>query len=154
MVTLVGKEKEVAKLLNDLLELEFDAIEAYQTAIEKLEDVGDKREFGSFLADHHRHVGELTACVQALGVTAATKGDLKRVLTQGKVALMGLLGDRAIMMAMKTNEDDTNTAYERAVSRGDLTSAIMDVVQRALADERRHRSWIVARIASHKPAHV
>jgi uncharacterized protein (TIGR02284 family) len=154
MVTLVGREKEVVDLLNDLLELEFDAIEAYQTAIEKLDGAGDKRELGSFLVDHQRHINELTTCVEAIGGTAASKADLKRVLTQGKVVLMGLLGDRAIMMAMKTNEDDTNTAYERAAGRKDLSPSILDVVERALADERRHRSWIVARIASYKAAHA
>ena len=30
--------------------------------------------------------------------------------------LGGLIGDKAILVAMKTNEDDTNTAYERAVN--------------------------------------
>jgi hypothetical protein len=31
----------------------------------------------------------------------------------------GLMRDKAILQAMKTNEDDTNTAYERAVKHDD-----------------------------------
>jgi hypothetical protein len=56
------------------------------------------------------------------------------------------VGDRAILRAMKTNEDDTNTAYERATGRADLTPTIRDVLTRALADERRHRQYIEQRL--------
>lgn len=51
------------------------------------------------------------------------------VLTKGKVVLGGPMGDKAVLQAMKTNEDDTNTAYERA-----------------LGDERRQRDWMVETI--------
>jgi hypothetical protein len=44
---------------------------------------------------------------------------------------------------MKTNEDDTNTAYERATQK-DAPPEAHAVFERALEDERRHRDWIVA----------
>ena len=48
---------------------------------------------------------------------------------------------------MKSNEDDTNQAYEQALDRDDLTADIRDLLARNLADERRHRGWIEARLA-------
>jgi hypothetical protein len=53
-----------------------------------------------------------------------------------------LMGDKAILMAMKTNEDDTNTAYERATKHKDMTAEMHKVLSSNLADERRHRTWI------------
>ena len=41
---------------------------------------------------------------------------MKALLTKGKVVIAGLMGDEAILQAMRTNEADTNTAYERAVN--------------------------------------
>ena len=44
---------------------------------------------------------------------------------------------------MRTNEADTNTAYERAVEFDGLPSTTRDILQRGLEDERRHRLWVL-----------
>lgn len=49
---------------------------------------------------------------------------------------------------MKTNEDDTNAAYERAASHSDLPEIAVPVIQAALSDERRHRDWLEKAIAA------
>ena len=51
-----------------------------------------------------------------MGRTPPKEGDMKALLTKGKVVIAGLMGDEAILQAMRTNEADTNTAYERAVN--------------------------------------
>jgi len=51
---------------------------------------------------------------------------------------------------MKSNEDDTNEAYERAVAREGLPSRLQQILQQNLQDERRHRAWIEARLAEQK----
>ncbi len=56
------------------------------------------------------------------------------------------MGDKAILQAMKTNEEDTNTAYERVVGHKQAWPDMRTVLERALEDERRHRSWMVATI--------
>ncbi len=152
MTTLVGTQKNLVDLLDALLELDYDAIEAYRAAIDRIGDVSDKAQLGSFLADHERHVRDLTPLVESLGKKASKGPDIKQWLTKGKVVIMGIAGDHAILLAMKTNEDDTNKAYERAVSRTDLTPDIRDVLERNLADERRHRAWLEARVGAQKAA--
>ena len=46
------------------------------------------------------------------------------------------------LIAMKTNEDDTNTAYENMANRKDLSPSCMKLMKTCLHDERRHREWI------------
>jgi uncharacterized protein (TIGR02284 family) len=147
MVTIRGKEVDVTKLLCDLIELDYDAIDAYQASIDRLEDFMVQQQMRAFMADHERHVRDLTALVEAIGGDAPTKGDFKRVLTKGKVVIGQIVGDRGILLAMKSNEDDTNQAYEQAVRRHDLPAETRDLLQRNLADERRHRAWIEDRLS-------
>jgi len=146
MATMTGTQATLSGLLNDLIELDFDAIEAYKAAIGRVDNINDRGQLASFLQDHQRHVEELSALVRELGSEPADGGDIKQVLTKGKVVIGGLLGDRMVLEAMKTNEADTNTVYERAVARTDVPAHVRIVLARNLADERRHREWIVRRL--------
>lgn len=142
MVTSVGTETDVVEMLNNLIRLDFDAIEAYRAAVDRLENRSFAERLRSFQEDHERHTRELGAVVAELGGTPATASDAKAMLTRGKVLMADMLGDRAILEAMKSNEDDTNTAYERASLHGGKTPAADKILARNLADERRHRAWI------------
>lgn len=146
MATTIGNETNLVDTLNNLIRLDFDAIEAYQAAINRLQDATCKEQLTQFMRDHERHTRDLSVIVSQLGSTPATESDLKAWLTQGKVVIGNLTGDSGILKAMKSNEDDTNTAYERALSRGDATPNVQEVLQRNLDDERRHRSWIETRL--------
>lgn len=143
MATLVGKQTNVVSLLRNLIELDYDAIEAYEAAIEKLDNASFREQMSAFCDDHRRHVAELNPILQRLGGEPVLQGDIKRVLTKGKVYLGSLISDRAILAAMKTNEEDTNTAYERAVAHVGVDAETLAVLQRNLSDERRHRAWII-----------
>ena len=146
MATRTGTEGDVRELLKQLIRVDFDAVEAFRTAVNKISDPTSELQLTSFLHDHERHIEELGAALWSLNATPPAKGDAKRVLAHGKVVLAALAGDKAILRAMKTNEDDTNTAYEQATSRDDLTPEVRDVLARSMQDERRHRNWIVSRI--------
>lgn len=146
MATLVGTETDLNSLLEDLIQLDFDAVEAYQAAIDRLEDAECKQKLGDFMADHVRHTENLGTFLRESGREPPQKGDMKKMLTKGKVVIAGLMGDKAILMAMKTNEDDTNNAYDRAVKNENAPARIKDVLRANLADERRHRAWIEERI--------
>jgi len=148
MATMVRSEKDIVSLLNDLIALDYDAIEAYDAAIARLGESGDRDQLQRFLGDHLRHTVELAEHVAKYGYQPVTQGDIKRVLTKGKVVLAGLSGDSAVLGAMKSNEDDTNTAYERAVNQQGLPDGVRSVLTRNLADERRHRGWLEQRLLS------
>lgn len=146
MGTQVATEKEIVSLLNDLIALDYDAIEAYEAAIARLSDTWSKDQLRQFLGDHQRHTVELASFVSRYGFSPVTKADFKQILTKGKVVLGGLGGDKAILAAMRSNEDDTNTAYENAVNKIGLPESIRITLNRNLSDERRHRTWIEQRL--------
>lgn len=138
----IGKEPQLVDALKNLIALDFDAISAYQAAVDRLEYQAYRHALREFLADHFRHTQQLTTVVQELGGIAPTHADAKIFLTKGKVLLGQIGGDRGILMAMRSNEGDTNSAYENACARSDIPAHVMPILQRALADERRHRAWI------------
>ena len=49
---------------------------------------------------------------------------------------------------MRSNEKDTNTAYERAVKRDDLSPTLRATLERNWEDEQRHRKWIEDQLAA------
>lgn len=146
MGTQVATEKEIVSQLNDLIALDYDAIEAYEAALVRLSDPPSKQQLRQFLGDHQRHTVELAGFVSKYGCAPVTKADFKQILTKGKVVLGGLVGDKSILAAMKSNEDDTNAAYERAVAKTGVPESIRITLSRNLADERRHRVWIEQRL--------
>ncbi|MDB4927533.1 MAG: uncharacterized protein JWM10_17 [Myxococcaceae bacterium] len=148
MATAVGTQSDLGDLLHQLIELDYDAIEAYRTALARFEDTGFRSQMSSFQQDHERHVHELSVLLRAMGREPPEGPDMKQYLTKGKVVIAGLLGDPAVLAAMITNEDDTNTAYERAAARVDLSTELRELVEHNLADERRHREWLREKLAA------
>lgn len=137
---------KIIKLLNNLIQLDFDAIGAYEAAIARLEDATARSRLQEFMQDHVRHTENLSKLVRQHGGTPKNKGDMKSVLTKGKVVMANIAGDNAILKAMRSNEDETNEKYEKALKTDGLDAATRQVLQQNLEDERRHRQWIVARI--------
>jgi uncharacterized protein (TIGR02284 family) len=152
MATLVGTQKDLVTALDALLELDYDAIEAYRAAIDRVRDPSDKAQLTAFMADHHRHTRELAPFVAQLGGSPSVGPDFKQWLTKGKVAIMALVGEDAVLFAMRTNEEDTNTAYERILQRRDLPFDIRIVLSNNYVDELRHKAWLEARLAARSVA--
>lgn len=140
--------KEIISDLSDLIELDYDAIAAYKAAIERLDNAAYKEKLSEFLGDHERHVEELSSALRKQGGTPPTDGDALEIMTKGKVVIGGLFGDDAILKAMSANEEVTNKKYEEAVETG-YPEEIQALVRGGLADERRHKGWIVATLEKH-----
>ena len=60
MVTIVGMQGDFASALKDLVELDYDAVEAYEAAINRLDDEEYKDVLKTFKEDHERHISELS----------------------------------------------------------------------------------------------
>ncbi|MEF2549833.1 ferritin-like domain-containing protein [Aurantimonas sp. A2-1-M11] len=142
MVTTVGHEGDIKSLVRDLILLENDAIAAYETAIDKLSDKSLATQVAAFRKDHLHHLDVLREMARELAFDPPQSGDIKEFLTTGKVALASLAGDSAILKAMKSNENDTVTAYRRAAEHGEAVEKSKVFFAHALADEERHRAWM------------
>jgi rubrerythrin len=145
MVTTVGTESDVRTLVTDFIQLEHDAIAAYETCMERLDSSFRRERIAEFLSDHERHLRELHDIARQVGAEIPDEPGMKSVLTTGKVALADMMGgDGAILKAMSTNETDTVTAYERGMRHEDLDVESRSVFERAHSDEQRHKSWMEA----------
>jgi Domain of unknown function (DUF2383) len=107
MVTAVGIDSDLEILLGDLIQLDYDAAAAYQAAIDRIEDISYREVLTEFRLDHLRHTRDLGELLATMGKPPPTDADVKGMVTQGKVLIGGLLGDKAILQAIKTNEEDT-----------------------------------------------
>ncbi|AIL64439.1 hypothetical protein NOVO_00125 [Rickettsiales bacterium Ac37b] len=147
MATFVGTQVNFYDALKEMLELEYDAIEAYKAAIERLKDKECKDTFKKFLGDHERHKDFLTKALEKVdGLKVPKGGDMKEILTKGKVLISSLLGDKSILSAMKTNEDDTNSAYERLNNYKNIPITLKSELANFFKDEQKHRAWIEEKV--------
>jgi uncharacterized protein (TIGR02284 family) len=134
--------KAAISVLNDLIQLDYDAIQAYKQAIEKIEDAAARSDLMSFQADHERHIIDLSQAVRVLGGEPEKAGrDLKGVLLEGLTALRSVTGNLGALRAMRMNEKLTNRAYEKALE-AKLPINARDVVLTNREDERRHLAAI------------
>jgi rubrerythrin len=130
-------------LLNDLLQLDHDAIAAYRLALRELESVDLRLQLQAHLADHERHVDELEKHIEEAG---GMKMSLPHLTGAFKLAVQAAAApgsDRAVLLAFKANEMQARDKYARATTSADLPAGVRLTVQRAAADERRHYDWAV-----------
>ena len=145
MTTFVGLQMDLHSLLKSLIELDYDAIEAYGAALPRLTSDAYRAPLREFRDDHERHTEELSRVLRDGGRTPPKGPDLKRLLTEGKVRLAGLVSDRAILYALKSIERDSNVAYERAAKSEHVPAQLRELLRAALADARRHRLCLRSR---------
>ncbi len=145
MATSIGKEDDLVSMLNHLIAMDFDAVEAYMAAIGRLIDVADQNEMRRFMTDHERHTQDLGMIVRDLGGFPPSRADARHVLTRSRVVWAEIVGDPGVLGAMKVNEDETNAAYEQAIAHPDVSPAVRDILRHHLEDEHRHRAWIEQR---------
>jgi rubrerythrin len=144
MVTLVGTQEDFNDALTQLLELEYDAVEAYRLAIEKLRNESYKARLLEFTADHDSHIVEISKFLEMHNITAPQSGDLiKGMLAKVKVLVGDMTSkDENILRAMLDNEKDTNAAYSRMINHQHKTLDVEVFLLKALEDERRHKAWL------------
>ena len=152
MVTLAGTQSNEKDLVEALLQLEMNALEAYDATIERLENKIFSQQVAQFRQDHYQHVQELSKFATAMGIEIPEAG-AKSLLTKGKVVIADMVGDDgAILTAMKTNEYETVMAYENACKKDFLSMELRALCEKGLSDEKRHRDWMDQAAKSDKKA--
>ncbi|HEV7591126.1 MAG TPA: DUF2383 domain-containing protein, partial [Longimicrobium sp.] len=135
--------QEVLDGLNDLLQLDHDAIAAYDVAIAKLEDRDHADQIAGYRRDHERHVRELNELVARLGGTPANHPHVTGPFKTALQSLGALAGDRGLLMAFRTNELAVRTRYDAYASRAMLwPHDVKRTIDGAALDEERHYAWV------------
>ncbi|MEB3703017.1 Ferritin-like domain-containing protein [Candidatus Bealeia paramacronuclearis] len=142
MIKIVGLQGDFITALKYLVELDYDAVAAYESAINRLESAPYKATLERFKIDHEGHIQGISEFLRKNDEDAPTGPSVKSIMTQGKVVISNLFGDKAILRAMRSNEIDTNTAYGRINNYERIPDEIKQVLEQGLKDEKKHLAWI------------
>lgn len=136
-------EASLVAELNDLLQLDHDAVQAYNVAIENLESENLRSTLLEFREDHERHIAELTNLIREHGGIPLELAHLPTGLFKLAVQKVGAMGgDREILLAFKANERQVRDRYH-AARVGSHPPEVAAVLDRNAADEDKHYDWVV-----------
>jgi ElaB/YqjD/DUF883 family membrane-anchored ribosome-binding protein len=143
--TTTASTEEVLDGLNDLLQLDHDAIGAYEIAIEKLEDRDQASQISGFLRDHQRHIQSLNELIRELGGTPVNEPHATGPLKQAMQNLGALGGDKGILLAWRANELQVRTKYDSyAAKANQWPGHVKRLVDENALDEERHYQWVAS----------
>ena len=135
--------EEILEGLNDLLQLNHDAIGAYNIAIEKLEDRDHASQIAGFRMDHGRHITALNERIVALGGAPRNEPHATGPLKEAMQSLGALAGDRGTLAAGRANELQVRTRYDTYASRANRWPAeLKRLIDEQALDEERHYQWV------------
>jgi len=135
--------KRIINKLTNIVQLDIDAILAYNQAIENIEQDDIRQSLVAFRADHDRHVTDLSRVIERLGGTPPSfERDFKGFFIEGMTAITSKVGTRSALTSMFGNEMLTNSVYRAATEMEDVSDDIRNLVQRNYGDEQRHLAYI------------
>ncbi|HYD54443.1 MAG TPA: ferritin-like domain-containing protein [Gemmatimonadaceae bacterium] len=144
MTTPTSTDPQLLAQLNDLLQLDHDAVGAYTVAIDALENPRYRVALERFRGDHERHIVELTQLILERGGTPIEMPHVPTGVFKLAMQQAGTLagGDKGVLLAFKANERQVRDKYRRlAEASEDLVVA--DVLSRGADDESKHYGWVV-----------
>ncbi|HEX7089834.1 MAG TPA: ferritin-like domain-containing protein [Longimicrobiales bacterium] len=134
-------EASLVAELNDLLQLDHDAVQAYNIAIDCVSEERLREPLMAFRADHERHIQELTSLIRAQGGIPLEIAHIPTGMFKSAVQRAGATrGDRALLLTFKANERQVRDKYRRHADR-DHPPDVQAVLARAALDEERHYAW-------------
>ena len=141
--TVPAATAEILDGLNDLLQLDHDAVGAYEIAMEKLKDRDHAAQIAGFLRDHERHIRELNELISELGGQPKNHPHLTGPFKLALQSLAGLAGDRGLLTAFRHNELQVRAKYDTYAAKANFwPNNIKRTIDRAALDEERHYRWV------------
>ena len=127
--------------LNDLLQLDHDAVQAYTVAIDAVRDARYRETLVEYRADHKRHIEELAGLVRARGGLPTEISHPTSALKLVVQAIGAAPGDVTLLLAFKAVEGQVRDKYRRFATKN-YTPDVADVLKAAAADEDKHYQWV------------
>ncbi|MBZ0155866.1 MAG: PA2169 family four-helix-bundle protein [Alphaproteobacteria bacterium] len=135
-------DRDIIEKLQDLVQVDIDAVHAYGQAIEKIDIVSVREQVIRFQEDHQRHISDLSAVIRRLGGEPPKfSKDFKGFLLEGFTAVRSITGTEGALKALKSGEDFTNKRYSDARSWS-LPMDILSIIQSNYEDEQRHLHYV------------
>ncbi|WP_017446596.1 ferritin-like domain-containing protein [Gayadomonas joobiniege] len=132
----------VNSTLSELCKYDFDAVAAYEAAIDRVDDKDAKIQLKVLCDENKNHTVALNRFLNQRGEEAVTGPDSKKLLTKGKVVLADIMGDEKIIDAMLSNEKEMLNKYSDALELDGLTVQEREILTKHYNDEKRHKAWL------------
>ena len=107
----MNKKNLIEAILN-LVQLDIDAVHAYDQALKEIDDPIIKDRLLKFQEEHRNHIGGLSKHIEELGgQPPAYSKDFKGYVIEAFAAIRSFTGLTGALKAMKTTEEITNRYY-------------------------------------------
>ena len=138
---------EVCAVLNELIQLDCDAIVAYRQAIDHIEIAAVRDQLMVYQNDHVRHTLNLSDIVRRLGQQPCQCGTgTIELVTEGLAAIGGSAGTEEALKAMHANEKLVNRTY-RQYAALPMPTDMRAQVELNYHDEQRHLSYLELKLS-------
>lgn len=143
---------EVRAVLNELIQLDYDAIITHKQAIDQI-DVGPVRDqLMVYQNDHVRHTLNLSDILRRLGEQPCRQeAGATELVTEGFVTVESSSGTEGALKAMHANERLVNKKY-RQFAALPMPTDIRAQVELNYHDEQRHLSYIEVKLSQENTA--
>lgn len=129
--------------LNDLLQLDHDAVGAYDVALEAVEDGDHALRIEAFRQDHERHIRDLNDVILALGGVPANEPHATAPLRQTLQEMAASGSDEALLTTWHRSEDRFATTYTDYARKAVFwPAAAKRVIDQNALDEEKHLRWV------------
>jgi uncharacterized protein (TIGR02284 family) len=136
------KEKELIETMSKLVQLDIDAVHAYEQAVKEIDDPIIKERLLKFQSEHHRHINDLSKQIDDLGGQPPEPSkDFKGYLIEAFTAIRSFTGLKGALQSLKITEEIANRYYGEVVSR-EAPSEVKEALRTCFSEEKIHLDYI------------
>lgn len=130
------------KAMSNLVQVDIDAIHAYDQAIKEIDDPIIRERLLEFQENHRNHIKGLSEQIELLGGQPPdrTKG-FKGYVIKAFTAIRSFTGLKGALAAMKTTEEISNQYYGEVVSR-EAPAKLKAMLRTFFSEEKIHLEYI------------
>lgn len=137
----MGAPQKAADTLGRLLVQELSAVEAYDTALARLDNEAFRAALSGYRLAHEAHIAQLRAALSEINAQGAPEAGLSGLLAAGKVAAADLVGGQLIIQALKSVESGAIAAYEHALE-AEWAPPLRIMLEQMCAALTHQRNWL------------
>jgi uncharacterized protein (TIGR02284 family) len=135
-------EKVLSEALSKLVQLDIDAIHAYERTVKEIDDPIIRERLLTFQDEHRNHISCLSRQIEDLGGQPPDQSqDFKGYVIEAFAAIRSFTGFKGALKALKTIEEITNRHYGEIVS-WETPSAIKEELRTYFSEEKVHLDYI------------
>ena len=139
-------ERNLIEALSNLVQLDIDAVHAYDQALKEIDDPIIKDRLFKFQDDHRNHISGLSKEIVNLGGNPPEQSkDFKGYVIEAFTAIRSFTGLKGALKAMKTMEEITNRHYGEVVS-WEAPSELKEVLRKYFSEEKIHLDYLTSNL--------